>query len=236
MKKISAIALFALGALASTSVFAQTHQVGNYGVGAQHPGGPALAFNANIAIPNDTSSATPTVSTAFTLTGSVARDCSYFNNNSGTHTIPLGAIGVYNSNNEDIANLFNQVSNFSIEMTSTSAGCNFANTITVSKANGVQGLLNSAPGGYDSNNFTANIPYTAKIGISNVSTNTSAPAVGTYHTFQAAANEASKSQTYGAFRSRITLNAIVPAQSLGLVAGTYSDTITIELKADSPVI
>lgn len=229
MKKIGAIALAAL-AMASTSAMAQTHSVGNWGPGAL-PNGASLAFNANVGIPNDTSVATPTVSTSFTLTGSVAKDCSYYNANSGSHTIPLGAIGVRNSNNEAPNELFNQVSEFSIEITSTTAGCNFANTVKVEKSNGVQGLLNSAPGGYDTANFTANIPYIARIGIQQASTNTTAPALGQYQTFQAATNQSSASQSFGAFRSRITLHTIVPVQTKGLVAGTYSDTVAVELKA-----
>lgn len=232
MKKLGAIALAAL-AMASTSAMAQgTHNVGNFGPG--YPGygnGAGLAFNANVGIPNDTSAATTTVSTAFTLTGTVNKDCSYFNANSGSHTIPLGTIGVRNSNNEAPSQLFNQVSDFSIEITSTSAGCNFANTVSVDKSNGAQGLLNSAPGGYDSNSFTANIPYIARIGISQATTNTTAPAPGQYQTFQAETNEGGKSKAFGAFRSAIFLHAIVPAQTKGLVAGTYSDTVTVTLTA-----
>ncbi|MBX3561929.1 MAG: hypothetical protein KF780_08965 [Sphingomonas sp.] len=233
MKKIGTIALLAASMLAATSVSAQTHNVGNFGPGAAFPGGPSLAFNANIGIPNDSSAATPTVTTAFTLTGSVARDCSYHQGNSPTHTIPLGAIGVLNSNNEVPTQLFNQAGNFSIEITSTSAGCNFANTVEVTKVNGVSGLVNSAAGGYDTNNFTANIPYRVRVGIQEASTNTTAPAAGGYQTWTVAENQGSDYRTYGAFRSRIIMHAQVDAQSKGLVAGTYSDTIRIELRADA---
>jgi hypothetical protein len=233
MKKITAIALLALGTMASAPAFAQTHNVGNWGPGATGGNGASLAFNANIGIPNNTIDAADTVWTAFTLTGAVSRDCSYYNANSGSHTIPLGAIGVRTSANEPVGQMFNQVSDFSIEMTSTSAGCNFANTVSVTKANGADGLLNNAPGGYDTDNFTANIPYVARVGIQKATTSTTAPGVGTYKTFEAGVNEATKSQSFGAFRSRLTLHTIVPAQPLGLVAGTYSDTVTVQLSVAS---
>lgn len=184
-------------------------------------------------IPDDTTTATPTVTNTFTLSGTVAKDCSFSGGSSTSHSIPLGAIGVKNSNTDQPADLFNQNGDFSYQIGIGSAGCNFNNTVTVTKTNGSQGLLNAAPGGYDSNNFTANIPYSILVGISNATTNQAAGAAGTYTPMTVAANAGSNSEKLGAWRSNMNITASIPAQTKGLVAGNYSDTITVTLAVDT---
>ena len=184
-------------------------------------------------IPDDTTTATPTVQHAFTLTGSVARDCSYFGlgdlSSGSAYTIPLGAIGVRNGDNELVNNLFNQNGDFTYDIATTTAGCNTNNTVTVTK--NADGLRNTAAVGFDNTQFTNHIPYSVLVGIASATTNTSSGAVGQYTPMTVAANAASNTETLGAWRSSLHLTATIPAQTLGLVAGTYSDTITVTLAA-----
>ncbi len=236
MRKMTIAAIAGFAMMSAPAAFAQQtyHNIGNFGNSA--PGGaPTLAINGFTsdglhALPDDTTAATPTVTNSFVLTGTVAKDCSYYSGApSGTTTIPLGAIGVRNGNTETVNNLFNQVAAFNVEITSTSAGCNTDNKVTVSHA--ADGLVNANPGSYDSNAFTAKIPYTIVTGIQNA-TPQGTTGAGIYQSFTVAPNTASNNANYGAWRSRMTVTAQIPAQSLGLVAGTYSDTIVVTLAAN----
>lgn len=180
-------------------------------------------------IPDDTTTA-GNAKAQFTLTGSVAKDCSYFAGDGSTgdtvHTISLGAIGVRNGDAETTSTLYTMVNGFSEEITSSTAGCNYNNTLKVSKS--AKGLTNTAAGGYDSNQFQANIPYSLNVGLT-ATTNQSTGAAGDYIAMPVAIDAASNQESLGAWRSRVVMTANVPAPTLGLVAGTYSDTITIEL-------
>ncbi len=227
MKKLFIVATSAIALLSSTTAMAAggTHNMpaGNFGTA-------NLAYNANVAIPNDTTDATPTVTENFTLTGNVAKDCSFWDEGTQTHNISIGAIGVKNGNNEAVSNLFNQAGDFSIEITTTSAGCNFNNTVTVAKS--VAGLQHQGPAsGFDNTQFTDHIPYSVKVGIHSATANQTTGAVGAFVGTTVATTDASQSLTLGAWRSSLDLQAQVPAQTLGLVAGNYSDTITVTLAA-----
>lgn len=177
----------------------------------------------------DTSTAVDTVTNNFTLQGEVAKDCSFFGGANPNHTIDLGAIGVRNDNNETTANLFNQISGFTYDIATTSAGCNFNNTVTVT--HNANGLSNPNAGGFDSNQFTDHIPYTISIGIAQATTSQSGGQPGAYTNFTVAQGSSTNSKALGAWRSSVHIDAQIPAQSLGLVAGTYSDTIEITLQA-----
>jgi len=112
---------------------------------------------------------------------------------------------------------------------SSTAGCNFNNTVTLSKANGSQGLLNSAPGGYDTNEFQANIPY--QVAATFTAGAQGAVAAAGSQTLTAATGDASKVGNYGAWRSAMTMIVTAPTPGKALVAGSYQDTLTVELKA-----
>ena len=77
------------------------------------------------------------------------------------------------NSNTNVNSAFEMVSPASAVVNSTTAGCNFNNTVTLTKANGAQGLRNLAAGGYDSNQFQANIPYSVGASFT-ATTNTSA--------------------------------------------------------------
>jgi len=233
MKKL--LATIAIGAMAtwSTTAFA-AHPVtteqgwgtwagGTYGSGPFW--GPGGYQNAD-----DTTPATPTSTQTFTLTGTVAKDCSYYNGTTSTHSVNLGAIGVKNGDTEQTTTAFNQAADIHFDLQTTSAGCNFNNTVTASKS--AQGLLNSAAGGYDSSEFTNKIPYSVTIGIPKA-VNFNTTGTGTYHGVTVGLAQASNSMHLGAWRSALTLGIAAPAQTLGLVAGTYTDTITLTLAVDA---
>jgi hypothetical protein len=237
MKKIvSAIALSAFALASSSAAFATGHTAqdsvygsgvfagGTYGAGPFYgPGGGQITDNTD---PNTS----PIVTNTFTLNGTVTKDCSFYAGTSTSHTINLGQIGVRNGNTETTATAFTQAAPFNFDIQTTSAGCNFDNTVSLTKS--ANGLVNAAPGGYDSSEFTAKIPYKATVGVSKA-VNAGATGTGIYHAFVVDVADSSGSMHLGAWRSGLTLNVNAPAQTLGLVAGTYTDTITLTLAVDT---
>jgi len=174
--------------------------------------------------------ATPTVTQSWAIKGAVQADCSYYDGGSNSHTLDFGTIGVVNNSNTTDSNIFNMRSAAAATATTTTAGCNTKNSVTITKANGSTGLKNAAATGYDSTEFQANIPYSAEVKFTGT-TNTTAAAAGASQTLTAAAADGSKTANYGAWRSGLTLSVNAPVPSKALVAGNYSDTLTVELKA-----
>jgi hypothetical protein len=234
-KTISVIALSAFALASSSVAMAAGHSAllsnqSPYGVYASPPANQPFFGPGGGQVTDDTTTATPTVINTFTLTGTVAKDCSFFSGATQTHQINLGAIGVKNGNSESAATAFTQAAPFNFDIQTTSAGCNFDNTVTLAKS--ANGLVNTAPGGYDSSEFTANIPYKATVGVQKA-VNAGATGTGIYHAFVVDVAQNTGNMHLGAWRSLLTLNVNAPAQTLGLVAGTYSDTMTLTLSVDT---
>lgn len=238
MKKllVSAVAISAL--LVSTNALAAGHGPAS-GFGTSNEHGPNFnvdEFNhdGSAGAPNDDTTDTPTVTRTFLLQGEVAKNCSYFigtSNTPGQQTIDLGAIGIHNGDNQANNTLFTQVDTVGSDIQSSQAGCNTDNTITLTKKNGTSGLVNPSPGDYDNTQFTANIPYSVQVGITGVAQGQGSHAP-TSQLFTVSTSQSTGNMTVGAWRSLIGLHVVIPAQpSLGLLAGTYSDTMTVTLAA-----
>ncbi len=178
----------------------------------------------------NTETASPTVTNTFTLTGTVAKDCSYYGGSSTSHTVAFGTIGVVTGNNVNVNNLFDMNAPALVNINTTTAGCNFNNTVTITKANGVNGMVNTTASGFDSSEFQNNIPYNINANWQGT-TNTSAGAVGTGQSLTVSTSEGTDQWTGGAWRSGFNMLVTLPTPSKGLVAGNYQDTITLELKA-----
>jgi hypothetical protein len=177
----------------------------------------------------NTEEAKTSVANSFTLTGSVTKDCSFYGGGTTGHTINLGTIGVRTGNNDNVSIAFNQRDAVTANVNSATAGCNTNNTVTIAKTNGSDGLKNFTPGSYDSNQFTDRIPYTVDASWTGVAAGSTA--AGTTQTLAVAANQGTNAKSGGAWRSTFNMDVNAPAQSKGLVAGTYTDTITVTLAA-----
>jgi hypothetical protein len=193
--------------------------------------GVGTRYTASTNSPDNTETATPTVNVAFTLTGSVTKDCSFYSgNNASARNIDFGVIGVRTGNNENVGDAFEMVSPATANINSLTAGCNFNNTVSLVKANGSQGMVNSAAGGYDSSQFQANLPYQVAASWTGT-TNQSGPSVGSVQNLNVATTAANGSLNQGAWRSAFNINITAPTPANALVAGTYSDTLTLTLQA-----
>lgn len=181
--------------------------------------------------PGNTETATPRVDVSFKLTGTVQKDCSFYaGNNANATNIDFGVIGVRTGNNENVNAAFDMVGPAVAAINSLTAGCNFNNLVTVQKTNGAAGMKNNASGGYDSNQFQANLPYEVNASWTGT-TNQSGPQAGSPQTLNVSTSEGIDQLAQGAWRSDMDINVLVPVATNALVAGNYEDTMILTLQA-----
>lgn len=259
MKKIlsgavAAIALIATPAMAQTDVrhYAGTGTVNlpfigpvNISGGVNNPG-PLLGFALDNVVENSTTIGTrytvqadapsntgtiENITLKFALSGSVQKDCSFYSGNGYTtnvRNIDFGVIGIRGGNNENVNQAFDMVGPAVADIDTLTAGCNFNNTVKIVKDN-VDGLVNTAPGGYDSDEFQANIPYQVVATWTGVGVG--GPATGTGQTLDVSTTETSDQIAQGAWRSGMHIKITAPVADKGLVAGTYAGATTLTLTA-----
>ncbi|MGN6279899.1 MAG: hypothetical protein ACTHM8_14420 [Sphingomonas sp.] len=186
-------------------------------------------YHQESAATGNTESASNNAGGTFTLTGTVDKDCSFYNGSAagGAHTINLGTIGVRTGDADNVSIAFNQVADASANVNTATAGCNFNNRVTINKAH--KGLQNNTTSSFDPNQFTNEIPYSVDATWTGVAQGSSQSG---QRELQLSANTSgSQFLDSGAWRSAFNMNIAIPKQSLGLVAGTYTDTITVTLAA-----
>lgn len=156
------------------------------------------------------------------ITGFVPADCVLFTGggNGSQQVIDLGQIGVEGQSDLGSDTVFDLRDNIQLDIASGTAGCNTANTMTITKS--AQGLVNSAPGAFDSNQFQANIPYSVSATFQ----------AGSETSLVVAANDDSEQKTLGAWRSGLSMRFFAGKPGKGLVAGTYEDVITVRFDTD----
>lgn len=190
----------------------------------------ATQYTATADAADDTETAEQSISRAFTLRGNVSRDCSFYTgNNEAARTIDFGQIGIQTGDNENDDTAFEMVDDLEAEITTVTAGCNTNSEVRISK-NDIRGLVNNSGFGYDTNEFTANIPYSVTANWTGV--NVGQVAAGTPQTLTLAANANESFKTQGAWRSRMSID--VNAQRIndrGLISGVYEGVMTVSLSA-----
>ncbi|MAM57747.1 MAG: hypothetical protein CMN25_10470 [Salinicola sp.] len=187
-------------------------------------------YTATSTAADNTEAATQTVSNTFTLTGVVNRDCSFYaGNTTAARTIDFGTIGVRTGNNENVNAAFEMAGPATAAIQTLTAGCNTNNSVELSK-NDIRGMVNANPGGYDTDEFQANIPYSVAASWTGVGVNSVAAGSAQGFTVPTTGNAGSVQQ--GAWRSSMNIDFNAPAiTDRGLVAGTYTGTTTLTLRA-----
>jgi hypothetical protein len=187
-------------------------------------------YTANADAPSDTTPALTRIDVQFNLSGSVNRDCSFYSgNSSAAQNIDFGVIGVRTGNNENVNAAFEMVGPAVAEVETLTAGCNTNNVVEINK-NDIRGLVNANPGGYDTNQFQANIPYRVEARWTGVALN--AQTAGTAQTLNVPTTGNAGALQQGAWRSDMEIDFVAPAiTDKGLVAGTYAGTTTLTLRA-----
>ncbi len=216
--KISYLMIAAsVAALSSTAVSAQTNPSNATYVDPGNPG------NVGVASTSETAD--------FTITGNVSEAC-VLGAGGDLNDIDFGTIGIYADATSTVENVFTSVGPADGHTRTNLAGCNTANRMTITKTNGVNGLVNTgaATGGYDGNVFQANIPYTVAALYTAGAVGTTVPQ-GSISQFSVSSTEGSDSKEHAAWKSNAAFKVILTDPTKALVAGDYSDTVTVVLEA-----
>lgn len=164
----------------------------------------------------------------FSMTGNVSTDCAFYTGSSNSLSFDFGQIGVYVSDNTGPAAAFTMVAPAAMNFDTNLAGCNTANTVSISK-NDIRGLVNNSGGGYDSNVFQANLPYIVAATYTAAAVNTVAG--GSQQTLTVAANANANQRTHGAWKSNMDIEVTIPQASQALLAGQYNGNFTVTIGA-----
>ena len=164
----------------------------------------------------------------FTLQGTVSTDCAYYSGNNNTETLDFGQIGIYASDNTGPAAAFTMVAPATLSIDTNLAGCNTANTVRIQK-NDVRGMVNNDGGGYDSDVFQANLPYS--VTASYTAGSPGVAASGSAQSLVVAENADQNSRQHGAWKSAMSLDVLVPTPTKALLAGTYSGDFSVTISA-----
>ena len=215
--KVSLFITAAVAALASTTAMAQATPAAN-------------ATFVNGANPGNVGTAAASETADFTITGTVSQAC-VLGAGGDLNDVNFGTIGIYADATSTVENVFTSVGPANGHTRTNLAGCNTSNTMTIRKTNGVDGLRNTANvGGYDGNVFQANIPYS-------IAAQYTAGAVGTLvpqasiSQFSVSTTQDQNSKSNAAWKSGAAFRIDISDPTKALIAGTYSDTVTIELAA-----
>lgn len=166
----------------------------------------------------------------FTLKGKVSTDCAYYSGNVDS-TIDFGTIGIYASDNTGPANAFDMTAPANVTIDTNLAGCNTANTVSISKGD-IRGMVNNSSAGYDSNVFQANLPYNVTATYTAGAPGSTAGVAGASDQIVVADNANAGQKSHGAWKSAMQVKVNVPVAQKALLAGDYSDTLKVEIKAN----
>ncbi len=168
----------------------------------------------------------------FTVSGTVDAACVIATNSGALLNLDFGTIGIYADGASGVENAFTMTGPRNGHSRTNLAGCNTANTVTLTKGNGADGLLSdNTTSGYDSNVFQANIPYSTFARYTAVPQGTvGAGSIGNYVSVPVG-GASGTSAPHGAWRSEIAIRVDLPVTSKALIAGEYTDEITISIAA-----
>lgn len=218
MKFSHLIIAASVAALSSTAVSAQTT-------------GPATNNTyVNPANPGNAGTASNDIEAQFTIQGTVSQAC-VLGAGGDLNDVNFGTIGIYADATSTVENVFTSVGPANGHTRTNLAGCNTANRMTVRKGNGVDGLRNTTnTGGYDSNVFQANIPYSIAAQYTAGAVGSSVPQ-NSISQFSVSTTEDEDFKENAAWKSGAAFRIDISDPTKALVAGTYSDTVTVELAA-----
>ncbi|WP_326524691.1 hypothetical protein [Sphingomonas sp.] len=185
----------------------------------------------NPANPGNVGTASNSETADFTVTGSVNQAC-VLGAGGDLNNLNFGTIGIHADATSSVENVFTAVGTPNGHTRTNLAGCNTANTMTVTKTNGANGLVNAdaATGGYDGNVFQANIPYSIAVQYTAGAVGTLVPQ-GSISQFSVAATASTNNKSNAAWKSGAAFRIDLTDPTKALVAGTYTDTVTVVLAA-----
>lgn len=215
--KVSLFITAAAVALTSTAAMAQATPAAN-------------ANYVNPANPGNVGTASASETADFTITGTVSQAC-VLGAGGDLKDVNFGTIGIYADATSTVENVFTSVGPANGNTNTNLAGCNTSNTMTVRKGNGVDGLRNTTnTGGYNDQVFQANIPYSIAVQYIAGAVGTMTPQTSISQ-FQVSTTEDQDAKSNAAWKSNAAFRIDISDPTKALIAGTYSDTVTVELAA-----
>jgi hypothetical protein len=188
-------------------------------------GGAALLFAAGQGV---SAMAADSAAATFNVTGHVKDTCLI---HFSSHSLALGDIAIDNTASDPATSYFHLINGPLFESQTGTGGCNDNNDITITKTNGAKGLHNTSTAKFDPTVFTADIPYEAAVNWTGIGEGGSTVQL---LALEAQTNQASATTVgiddNGPFASAMTVFINVPAPSQGLIAGDYTDTVTVTLQ------
>lgn len=179
---------------------------------------------------DDSAPAKDRIDVTFKLSGRVNEDCSFYaGNNSNAQNIDFGVIGVRTGDNENVGSAFNMVGTAVANVRTLTAGCNTNNAVEISK-NDIRGLVNNNPGGYNSDEFQANIPYSVTAAWTGAAA--TGPGAPTNETLTVGTTSNAGLRNQGAWRSDMRITFTAPVAAKALVAGNYVGETKVTLRAN----
>lgn len=218
MKVSHLIISAAVIALSSTAASAQTAVSNATYVNPTNPG------NVGVASSSETAD--------FTISGNVSQAC-VLGAGGDLNDLNFGTIGIYADATSTVENVFTSVGPANGHTRTNLAGCNTANTMTVTKGNGVDGLVNAgaATSGYNQTVFQANIPYSIAVQYTAGAPGTLDPQASISQ-FSVGSAAATNNKANAAWKSGAAFRIDLTDPTKALVAGNYSDTVTVVLAAN----
>ncbi|GAA0391508.1 hypothetical protein GCM10009093_17650 [Brevundimonas terrae] len=198
-------------------------------IDAQTAGSPWSAWHSVGASVGNNGTAAGNDGATFTLKGNVTKDCSFYSGSSTNQTLDFGTLGIYASDNTGPAAAFDMVAPANVTVYTNLAGCNTANSVTITK-NSADGLINAGnTGGYDSNVFQANLPFSVEAKYTAAAHNSVAN--GSQQTLSVSSTALSNVANHGAWKSPFSLAVNIPVASKALLAGNYEGTVAVQIQA-----
>lgn len=168
----------------------------------------------------------------FSISGSVSASCILGNGDAALADVNFGTLGINGDAANGVDNAFEMVGARNGHTRTNAAGCNTKNRVTLTKGNGAQGLLSTdtAASGWDTNVFQANIPYSLAAQYTAGSPG-DLGVTGSISKFTVDALSSTNSRENNAWRSDFSIRVDIPAAAKALVAGNYTDTVTVQINA-----
>lgn len=168
------------------------------------------------------------VGATFTLRGEVDKDCAYYVGNVD-QLIDFGTIGIFTSDQAGPAAAFDMAADASVVINTNLAGCNTANTVTISK--GDEGaMVSDNNSGFDAAVFTNRLEYSVDA-VYTAGPNVVGAAATNDNHVSLTPTMPSDTATHGAWKSPMTITVNIDAPTLSLLSGVYEDTLEVEISA-----
>ncbi|WP_392352934.1 hypothetical protein V8F63_09255 [Brevundimonas sp. LF-1] len=184
----------------------------------------ATAWHARGNSQGDNGTASNSQGATFTLKGQVATDCAYYAGTQAGRTLNFGAIGIYADDSTGPAAAFTMTGPATLEIATNLAGCNTANTVTVSKVN----MVSDNASGYDATVFQNTLPFSVTASYKAGATDST---TASNQSWTVGAQDTTDNRKHGAWKSPMLLNVSILQQSKALLAGNYTGSVSVTIAA-----